>query len=206
MTWAGRVDVDRVYRRADGGDAIIFSARGASCPNQLCGHLEVNGARGVASVGLMPGQAYEIEVASSARRQGVATALYETAARELCARWGLPLMSDVARSASADAFWRKQVTKGRAVKVVVPQKFADERSGVPYAYQLRCPAPESLAGRGRMDSMAGCRKQTVKEALAEAQRGRRKKLTPLERRVVTASVRQNPVLICSPARRKRRRR
>lgn len=55
----------------------------------------------------------EIEVADEARRSGVGTALYEAAVKVGC-RAGLDVSSDSFRSPYAEAFWRKQVAKGRA--------------------------------------------------------------------------------------------
>lgn len=47
------------------------------------------------------------------RRRGVGTALYEAALKLSC-ETGKPLASDHQRSPFAEAFWRKQVKKGRA--------------------------------------------------------------------------------------------
>jgi len=57
-----------------------------------------------------------INVASSLRRSGLGTRLYEYALKESCQR-NLPLESDASRSAFAEAFWRKQKEKGRAICV-----------------------------------------------------------------------------------------
>lgn len=68
------------------------------------------------------------------QRRGVATKLYEAAARGACKRFGLPLSSDVDLQTGSRGFWEKQVRKGRA------HYDADlER------YVLSCPAPASLA-------------------------------------------------------------
>lgn len=53
------------------------------------------------------------DVPETARRGGVGTALYETLVEVSC-KAGLPLASDDFRSPFAEAFWRKQVAKGRA--------------------------------------------------------------------------------------------
>lgn len=55
-----------------------------------------------------------IDVIPSAQRSGVGTALYEEALAVSCAQ-GLRLISDFARSPYAEAFWRKQKKKQRAV-------------------------------------------------------------------------------------------
>lgn len=71
------------------------------------GSLELYGDDG----GLVVGT---IEVSDKHRRRGIGTALYE-AAVELGCRARLPVMSDSMRSPFAEAFWRKQHAKGRAV-------------------------------------------------------------------------------------------
>lgn len=91
------------------------------------------------------------------RRRGVATALYEAAARGACRSYGVPLQSDVERSAAAQAFWVKQVRKGRATCVrptpkvgrVQPTAYVMGRGGC-YRYALTCPAPASLARARRV--------------------------------------------------------
>lgn len=66
------------------------------------------------------------------------TRLYEHAARLSCDLVGGPLASDDDgnRSTSAEAFWKKQVAKGRAEKIE-------------HRYALTCPAPKSLEGLRR---------------------------------------------------------
>jgi GNAT superfamily N-acetyltransferase len=54
-----------------------------------------------------------IEVHPDHRKKQYGTRLYERALIEACAQ-GLPLSSDAQRSEFSEAFWRKQVAKGRA--------------------------------------------------------------------------------------------
>lgn len=73
----------------------------------------------------------KIEVHESLRRQGIATRLYEDAARLACSR-GAPLRSDSERSAADQAFWAKQERKGRAVCVrPEPEAPAAQRIDLP---------------------------------------------------------------------------
>ena len=95
-----------------------------------------------------------IEIDEDYRRCGLATRLYETAARWACAN-GRQLRSDEVRSAASDGFWRKQAAKGRAV--CAPATKTDwrgrtgsgviwERGGCAY-YTLTTPCPTpSLTG------------------------------------------------------------
>jgi GNAT superfamily N-acetyltransferase len=76
------------------------------------------------------------------RKRGVATRLYEAAAKLSCKKYNLPLASDETRSPEADSFWRKQAAKGRARAVPETEDTGDY-------YILSCPAPPSLAGRRR---------------------------------------------------------
>lgn len=55
-----------------------------------------------------------IHVNSKHRRTGVGTKLYEAMLEEACSR-GMTLQSDVDRTPYAEAFWRKQVSQGRAM-------------------------------------------------------------------------------------------
>lgn len=104
-----------------------------------------------------------IFVDADVRRCGVGTRLYELAAKQACKR-GVPLVSDVARSAYAEGFWAKQTAKGRARCVkpaaslskrppwVVDSTSDDDvpligRGGCDH-YELACPVT-SLAGRVR---------------------------------------------------------
>lgn len=70
-----------------------------------------------ASIGLRPRERFlavgYVSVPPELRRKGVATALYEVALEHAC-REKRQLASDVERSHFAEAFWRKQVRKGRA--------------------------------------------------------------------------------------------
>ena len=76
----------------------------------------------------------DIEVDEGYRRSGVATRMYEAAAKLACSH-KRPLASDVTRFAGPRAFWSKQVQKGRAREV--PARGST-------AYVLSCPAPSSL--------------------------------------------------------------
>lgn len=81
-----------------------------------------------------------IDVKPEHRRRHIATRMYEAAAREVCRKWGEPLRSDYMRSSESDAFWQKQLAKGRAHCV-------HEKSGKCLQYELKpCPAPETLDG------------------------------------------------------------
>jgi GNAT superfamily N-acetyltransferase len=53
-----------------------------------------------------------IQVDDKAQRSGIGTRLYEQLTADAC-ELGLPLVSDETRSHFAEAFWRKQETKGR---------------------------------------------------------------------------------------------
>jgi GNAT superfamily N-acetyltransferase len=99
-----------------------------------------------------------IEVAKDARRQRVGTRLYERAAQLSCKVYRGPLRSDVYRTAEAQAFWDKQVAKGRAVCARQSSEHeAEYAKGWPHDmsisnrggcvhYVLRCPT-RSLAGQ-----------------------------------------------------------
>ena len=92
-------------------------------------------------------QVSAIEVAEKYRRRGLATKLYAEAAR-LAARGGLALCSDVPLSldAKAQAFWEKQVQKGRA-RWEVPGPAVREGENYDYGrYVLKFPPPASLSG------------------------------------------------------------
>jgi len=84
------------------------------------------------------------KVVKAHRRRHIATRLYALAAREVCRR-GAALESSYARAPETDAFWRKQLRKGRATH---------HREQAPWGkeidfYRLRCPAPSSLDRRRR---------------------------------------------------------
>lgn len=96
-----------------------------------------------------------ILVVDDRRRVGVGTALYLAAARLACRQFGAPLHSDFERSVAAQAFWEKQVKKGRAVCVAAASApVADGSNSGPILnrggcvqYRLTCPVPTSLRGR-----------------------------------------------------------
>lgn len=93
----------------------------------------------------------QIEVDRGERRQGIATAVYETAARDACENFGVPLHSDVYRTAASQMFWEKQQARGRAVCIeacephgeCAPTEHKLGRGGCT-RYRLSCPAPTSL--------------------------------------------------------------
>lgn len=98
-----------------------------------------------------------IEVDDVYQRRGLATKLYEAAAKEACRWLKSPLYSDYERSAAAQAFWEKQVRKGRATcerpwgtrAAVGPAYDSIIGRGGCWRYKLTCPAPASLARAGR---------------------------------------------------------
>jgi len=81
-----------------------------------------------------------VEVEQGMQRRGIGTKLYQAAARLACKVYKKPLCSSVERSVAAEAFWRKQVLKKRAVRVR-NTKSDFEREGM---FKLRCPPPASL--------------------------------------------------------------
>lgn len=81
-------------------------------------------------------------VQAAHRRKGIATKLYEAAAREACARRA-PLASTDVRAGTTEAFWKKQLAKGRA-------SILGKGRERPW-YILDCPPPASLAALGRED-------------------------------------------------------
>jgi hypothetical protein len=90
-------------------------------------------------------------VSASQQRCGVGTKLYEEAAKLACKEFKVPLQSDAERSGAADAFWQKQIKKGRARCLQKTEKrYADDltpvigRSGC-YRYVLTCPVPATLS-------------------------------------------------------------
>lgn len=78
-----------------------------------------------------------VRVDKDVRGRGIATQLYEAAARDACDRMGVPLASGVQRSPEAQAFWEKQVAKGRAVVDADPEVGRD-------FFRMACPAPKTL--------------------------------------------------------------
>lgn len=90
-------------------------------------------------------------------RCGVGTQLYERAAKIACKDFKHPLHSDVERTGYAQAFWEKQIRKGRAVCIArAPARNPIEmhepvvgRGGCE-RYKLTCPAPKSLARARRL--------------------------------------------------------
>lgn len=87
-----------------------------------------------------------VKVDDRLRRCGVATRLYEAMAKAACDAGGV-LSSDVIRKPAAEAFWRKQVAKGRArcVRRAGSSPHPDYGLGGCETYALtRCPV-ETLA-------------------------------------------------------------
>ncbi len=78
-------------------------------------------------------------------RQGVATAMYELAAKTSCRLYRSPLASDVSRTPEIDAFWKKQVAKGRGRIIPAVNDYGTHLDRI----VLSCPAPRSLAGHRR---------------------------------------------------------
>jgi len=80
-------------------------------------------------------------IRASARRRGLGTKLYERAARAACES-GAPLAStERVGEGMSDAFWEKQLRKGRAS--VLCKRCG---TGGQPVYVLSCPAPSSLRG------------------------------------------------------------
>lgn len=75
-----------------------------------------------------------VSVTPAMRRRGIATLLYQEAARVAEDRFGHPLHSDVDRSGSDDAFWQKQVRAGRAECV---QKRKNPPADVPFDHIVK---------------------------------------------------------------------
>lgn len=85
----------------------------------------------------------EVYVTKGARRQGVATALYEVAAKEACRRRSRIASVQRRTGAFSNEFWEKQAAKGRA-EVHKMRAYADP------VFVLRdCPPPRSLRGLRR---------------------------------------------------------
>lgn len=86
-----------------------------------------------------------IKTEEAYRGKGVATRIYEAAARMSCLKFKAPMASDTQRTTAADAFWKKQFKKGRAVKFNIPKanRALGSRATI---FALSCPAPKSLKG------------------------------------------------------------
>jgi len=85
----------------------------------------------------------DIRVRAQVARKGVATSMYEEAAKIAASR-GLPLRSDTGRYPGAEGFWKKQVAKNRATATPVgPNKVGLDPEKIRY-YQLNYPPPSSL--------------------------------------------------------------
>lgn len=78
-----------------------------------------------------------VHVKSDLQRCHLATRLYERLAADVCATYRKPLASDTERSAPSEAFWMKQVAKGRASCV----ETSDER-------RLNPASADIIVGRG----------------------------------------------------------
>lgn len=85
------------------------------------------------------------------RGLGIGTKLYEKAAAFSC-RLGLPLASDMTRTAASQGFWEKQAQKGRATclrgsgkATALSPRFVEKGTWSCGQYALTCPAPRSLA-------------------------------------------------------------
>lgn len=81
-----------------------------------------------------------IRVDDRLKRCGIGTRLYEAAAQAACRAYGSPLESDTMRSGYAQAFWQKQVERGRASCVA---KAPEPPAGTPF--------DEPIEGRGGCD-------------------------------------------------------
>jgi GNAT superfamily N-acetyltransferase len=87
----------------------------------------------------------DIAVHPEFRRLKIATRIYEEAAKEACKR-GLPLASYYRSGHRSQAFWEKQIRKGRAKAVSDTRGRASVGRGLQPAplYVLPCPPPASL--------------------------------------------------------------
>jgi GNAT superfamily N-acetyltransferase len=143
----------RLERRVDegaGGEVIAVEAIDES--GQQVGVMRAGPGRlGRWRDGAQIVRVHEIAVNKHLRRRGIGTRLYARAATLACRRFHAPLASNVLRSDDSEAFWQRQVRKGRAECLQWPSGPAQE--GKPCAeYILSCPPPRSLAGmhsRGR---------------------------------------------------------
>jgi len=117
----------------------------ATSHGRKLGYMEIEEAKGRQKV---------MKVAFAETRKtgiGIGTKLYETAARTAC-KLGAPLASDSSRTRFSQAFWEKQVTKGRATcmagsgrAVRLTDEFGRKGTWRCGTYALTCPAPRSLA-------------------------------------------------------------
>jgi hypothetical protein len=123
--------------RASGTGGRVGAAFNAFDGSKKVGRLEIRRTPERAQVSW-------ITVNENARRSGVATRLYEAAARFSCEVWGRPLGSDYrgSRAPGAEGFWQKQYRKGRADLVGSKDSPANQ-------FVLRCPAPLDLSGMRR---------------------------------------------------------
>jgi len=121
-----------------------------------------------------------IDVIESARHQGVGTAMYEEALALACAR-GERLVSDFTRSEYAEAFWRKQRRKGRAVCIQPNPKgsFSINYFGGTLARQESL--IEEECHEAHMDARMAqkCTRARVKELLRGLPRPRYKPVSPV---------------------------
>ena len=99
---------------------------------------------------------HTVQVDRAFRERGLGTKLYKAAADLACRKFKAPLLSDASRSGYAQAFWEKQVRKGRAVCVkphpdphIADRELTVAGRGGCWRYRLTCPAPRSLAGAVR---------------------------------------------------------
>jgi GNAT superfamily N-acetyltransferase len=99
-------------------------------------------------------------------RRGIATMMYEVAA-ELAAKRGLPLVSDITRYPGAEAFWQKQVAKGRAIKApLLPGQHPNQHPALPASvYQLNYPPPDSLGALLPFDLAAANGQPTAEQMI-----------------------------------------
>ncbi len=117
-----------------------FCRRGAS-PEAFCGRIVI-GRHYRRVKGRKVFSVEHVDVVPAFQRQGVATKLYTAAADAACDRHGRLASMHRSVDAHSNAFWQKQVAKGRAVSV-------RRRHGQPPIYLLdRCPTP-SLRGARR---------------------------------------------------------
>lgn len=110
----------------------------ARTPTRIVGRLQVDGGEYMHKV-------MQINVDDDHQRCGIATRMYTMAAQAAC-KAGVHLKSDSIRSDAAQAFWTKQVKKGRAKCGRRTQRFYDKgKGGCAYYFLTKCPV-RSLAG------------------------------------------------------------